>query len=133
MEPNNNQNFFPVYDMLLEQVKSIPNNESLLTSTDINEIRNKIYLLDKLGRDMIYVIIRIHSIRYSDSKLLDIPYDGEKTGSKSDNSDTLFDIKFNIRKFPTKLTRMLGIFCDLHLRKLKEESGKSEALENINV
>lgn len=131
MEPNNIQNCFPVYDMLLEQVKSIPNNELSLSVSDINDLKSKIYSLDKLGKDMIYVIIRIHSIRYSDSKLLDIPYNGEKTGAKNDNSDTLFDIKFNIRNFPAKLNKMLDIFCDLHLRKLKEETGKSELLENI--
>lgn len=127
----NIQNFFPVYDMLLEQVKSIPNNVIALTISDINDLRNKIYSLDKSGKDMIYVIIRTHSIRYSDSKLLDIPYGGEKSGSKNDNSESLFDVKFDIRKFPTILSKILGTFCDLHLRKLKEETGKSEALENI--
>lgn len=127
MELNNNQNFFPVYDMLLEQVKSMPNCEVPLNSNNITELKNKIDNLDKVGKDMVYVLIRIHSLRFSNSKLLDVPYYGDRVlSNNNETSDTLYDITFDIKKFPNILSRMLIVFCDLHLRKIKEDTDKSK-------
>jgi|688.fasta_scaffold1619728_1 hypothetical protein len=127
MELNNNQNFFPVYDMLLEQVKSMPNCEVPLNSNNITELKNKIDNLDKVGKDMVYVLIRIHSLRFSNSKLLDVPYNGERIlSNNNETSDNLYDITFDIKKFPNILSRMLIVFCDLHLRKIKEDTDKTK-------
>lgn len=114
--------FFPLFDMLYEQIKNEP--DSQLTDDEIKALNLKIYSLDKMGRDMIYVWIRIDSIRNTDSKLLDIPYGGVKIDNQLSGQD-LVNIKFDLRQLPPRLNRMLDRFCNLHLSRMNEESQRA--------
>jgi len=118
------ENFFPIYDLLHNQIKSLSNYDESLTASEVVEIINKIKRLDKVGRDMIYVFIRIHSLRNSNSKLLDIPYQGVKLNEKIDNNDIVIDAKFDLRNFPPFLLRMLDRFSTLHLQRINEDLNK---------
>jgi len=114
---------FPVYDLLRSQVETMENKNTPLTETELRKLIQTINSLDKDGRDMIFVFIRIHSRRYSDSKVLDIPYGGQKLSTKS-SSPGATDVKFDMRNFPPILLRMLVRFSCLHLRKISEDSVK---------
>jgi hypothetical protein len=118
------ENFFPVYDLLCSQVQTMKNFNSPIEDEELRTIIEQIYTLDKVGRDMIYIIIRIHSLRNSNSKLLDIPYGGQKLNERNDNNDIVIDAKFDLRNFPPMLIRMLNRFATLHLQKLREDSTK---------
>lgn len=115
---------FPVYDLLYQQV-SAESEQKELTEEEILILTGKIKQLDKLGIDMVYVLIRVHSIRYSQTKLLDIPYKGEKVAERIEQNEICNDVKFDVREFPTILSRIITKFVDLHLRKMKEEVEKN--------
>ena len=119
--------FFPVYDLLYSQVSSAPNKDIQLTESEIRDLIRGISTMDKAGSDMIYVWIRIHSLRHSNSKLLDIPYNGAKVESRMQEDDIVSDVKFDLRSFPPVLNRMLQRFTDLHARKIAEDISRAEA------
>lgn len=119
------ENFFPLYTLLQSQVET-PENHNKLTDEEIKSLLEKINLLDKKGRDLIYVFIRVHCLRNTDTKILDIPYNGIKMSGKQLENDLVYDVKFDLRNFPPILCRMLNRFTDLHLRKLQEEKDKQK-------
>jgi len=116
--------FFPIYDILLNQVKSTPNANIQLNEPEIKKLIEDISSMDKTGSDMIYVWIRVHSLRNSNSKLMDIPYGGNKLDQKVQNDDIVSDIQFDLRKFPPILNRLLQRFTSLHIQKMKEDGSK---------
>lgn len=112
--------FFPLYDMLYQKVKD--NADTKLTDDEIGELNRKIKSLDKYGRDMIFVWIRVHSMKTTDSRLMDVPFGGHKLDAKSqDGSEMVHTVKFDLREFPPQLGRMLDKFCDLHLSRMMED------------
>ncbi len=116
--------FFPLYDMLYAQVGIMPDKDTQLNDEEIKSLLAKINSLDKLGRDMIYIWVRIHSLRNTSSKLMEIPYGGAKLDTKIKDNDTVCDVKFDLRAFPPILNRMLLRFTDLHIRKMAEDSSR---------
>lgn len=120
----NVDDFFPVYSMLYSQIEATVDKDRKLSEKEISNLVSKISKMDKIGTDMIYVFIRLHSLRHSDAKLLDVPFSGEKVSTKIENNDFVSDVKFDVRNFPPILCRMLDRFTTLHLRKIKEESKK---------
>ena len=118
------ENFFPVYDLLYSQIQIQKGCDEPIDPTELRNIIEQINQLDKTGKDMIYVFIRIHSLRNSSSKLLDIPYQGERLNERSENSDIIIDAKFDLRNFPPVLIRMLNRFAILHLQRIREDSMK---------
>jgi len=117
--------FFPVYDLLFNQINYLSDKDKPLEDEEIKILINKINNLDKLGRDMVFVFVRLHSLRNSNSKLLEVPYKGEKVNTKVDGTDIICDVKFDVRQFPPILSRALDRFATLHLRKMQEEGMKS--------
>ena len=117
--------FFPVYNMLFTQINGTIDKDRPLTDNEIKILIDKLNKLDKTGSDMIYVFVRLHSLRHSDAKLLEVPYQGEKITTRIENSYLYSDVKFDIKKFPPILCRMLDRFSTLHLRKLQEEKNKN--------
>jgi len=119
-------NFFPIYDVICEQVKASGDYEKHFSTNEYVELINKLRTIsvDKNGRDMIYVLIRVHSLRNSSTKFLEVPFGGEKNNNSSSSNSSVVDIKFDIRNFPNSLNRILSKFCDLHLRKIKEDNEK---------
>jgi hypothetical protein len=114
---------FPLYEVLRDKVKDEP--DVPFTDEQIKTLSMKIRSLDKYGRDMIFVWVRIHSLKTTSAKLLDIPYGGEKLDAKSMESDTVHTVKFDMRQFPPVLHRMLDRFCDLHLTRMAEEAQRA--------
>lgn len=113
--------FFPLYDALYQKIKDNANVQ--LTEDEIKQLNQKIQSMDKYGRDMIFVWIRLHSLKTTDSRLMDIPFGGQKLDSKtSSGNETVQTVKFDMREFPPCLNRMLDKFCDLHLSRMAEES-----------
>ncbi len=100
--------YFPLYDQLFEQ---FGNSTNKLDQNEMMELLNTLRSMDKDGLEKVFVIIRIHSLRFSKSKLFDIPFQGEKLNERS---DTHCDVRFDIRNFPANLQRMLRQFCILH-------------------
>lgn len=123
---------FPVYDILYEKVNGSSNTDTPLSIAEIHDLKKKIEQLDSTGKDMIYVIIKTHGLRFSETKLLDLPFGGQRTMISSENNngngEQLFDLKFDIKKFPIILDRILLAFCDLHLRKIQEDTEKAKVL-----
>lgn len=118
--------FYPLYDMLRTQIESAPDKDKQLSDEEIRSLLLKINSLDKLGRDMIYIWVRIHSLRSSNSKLMEIPFGGEKIDSRMQENDIVCDVKFDLRNFPPILNRMLLRFTDLHKRKMLEDSKRGD-------
>jgi hypothetical protein len=113
--------FFPLYDNLYQRIKDQANIQ--LTEDEIKILNQKIQSLDKYGRDMIFVWIRLHSLKTTDSRLMDIPFGGQKLESKvQSGNETVSNVKFDLREFPPALNRMLDKFCDLHLSRMSEEA-----------
>lgn len=110
---------FPLYDVIVNTTQNvIP-----LSIIEQKELISKIKLLDTEGRGMIFVILRIHSLRNTKSKLLDLPYKAQKISEKIDGvtSEVSTDLKFNMTDFPSDLQQMISQFVTLHLRKQEED------------
>ena len=120
-------NFFPIYDLLHSQINP-EERDKPIPEEELKILIDKITVLDKTGKDMVYIFTRIHSLRYSNSKLLDVPYGGQKVSTRMDNNNLICDVKFDLRNFPPVLNRMLSKFVELHLRKQQEDKLKSKVI-----
>jgi len=102
---------FPLYNLLYEKTK----NESF-NATDCIHLVENVKKLDKSGFELLFVIIRIYSVKTATEKdINDIPFSGQKIeGTQLENKS---DVKFDIRNFPDKLNHMLLEFTKMHLTK----------------
>ena len=72
--------------------------------------------LDKNGYELIFVIIRIYSVKnVPNVSINEIPYSGQKL--EQNKTPNMSAVKFDIRNFPNKLNQMLFEFTKLHLAK----------------
>ena len=112
---------FLLYDQLYEQNKSAPK----LSTAELTEMMGILRKLDRTGMDLVFVLVRVHSLRNNESKVFDIPYKGEKINEvKKDDEKGMFgeksfDVKFDVRQFPTVLQRILLNFAKMHLADMK--------------
>lgn len=116
IENINTNTIFPLFDILDEKIKD----KDIFTSKNIKELADNLQKINMIkDNEMIYsilfVIIRIYSLRYGNDKVFDIPYKGEKL--KSNNDNTIHDIKFDIRNFPCKLQNILLEYTFMELNK----------------
>lgn len=112
----NTNTIFPLFDILYDKVKTKEN----FSNKEVKELADnlqKIYRIkdNEMIYSILFVIIRIYSLRYSDEKVFDIPYSGEKLNSNNDK--TMHDIKFDIRNFPPKLQHILLEYTIMEMRK----------------
>ena len=99
---------FPLYDLLTEKT-----NDAVLSPSDMVSYINNIKLMDKRGYDLLFVIIRIYSIKnVQNINVSDVPFSGQKIEDQTLNKT---DVKFDIRNFPNKLNQMLFEFTKLHI------------------
>ncbi len=101
---------FPLYNLLVEKTKNNP-----FSASDCIELVENVRKLDKSGFDLLFVIIRIYSLKNSVNETSEIPYGGQKVDGTQLESKT--DVKFDIRNFPDKLNHMLLEFTKMHLSK----------------
>jgi hypothetical protein len=113
--------FFPLYPDYFAQFKDEPDRP--VTVDEIDDLKKSIISLDKQGQDFVYAWVRIHSLRTSkDSKILEIPYEGSIIETKiCENKDELKTIKFDLRKWPLILCKMIDKFCKVHLERMKND------------
>jgi hypothetical protein len=112
----NTNTIFPLFDILYEKV----NDKEKFTAKDTKELADNLQKIHRIkDNEMIYnilfIIIRIYSLRYSDDKVFDIPFQGEKLNSNGDK--TIHDIKFDIRNFPPKLQHILLEYTKMEMKK----------------
>jgi hypothetical protein len=102
---------FPLFDLLTEKSKDIA-----LTQQEVMEFMQNVKKLDKNGYELIFVIIRIYSIKNMPNvSINEIPYSGQKL--EQNKTPNMSAVKFDIRNFPNKLNQMLYEFTKLHLSK----------------
>jgi hypothetical protein len=108
---------FPLYDIIANSI----NNENFSYTSE--KLLKQIKQLDKEGMELLFVILRIYSIRNTKCKLLDLPFKAQKLNEKIDGitSEVSNDIKFNLCEIPEELQNMIYKFVELHLRKQSEE------------
>lgn len=118
---NSSGGFFPLYSDYLIQFKD--ESDRSPTIDEINNLKKSIITLDKQGQDLVYAWVRIHSLRTSkDSKLMEIPYNGDVIETKiCENKEELKTIKFDLRKWPLMLCKMIEKFCKVHSERMAEE------------
>ncbi len=106
---------FFLYDQLCEQQQKQAT--AKLSSSEQNELLSNLRKINKDGMEMVFVLIRVHSLRNNDTKLFEIPYKGEKINiQKSDEFiERCFDVKFDLKDLPLLLQRILLAFTKVHL------------------
>jgi hypothetical protein len=102
---------FPLYDLLLSQVTK--DNKDDITLEEVRELIDGVRTFDKNTLDMVFVLIRIHSLRTTDTQMFHVPYKGEKI-NKSSLDENVCDVKFDIREFPPTLRKILLQFVRVH-------------------
>jgi len=105
MSQSQSHNDFPLYELLYDKSKDIP-----LSTQEMIELIENVKTFDKNGMDLLFVIIRIYSLKNmvnKDDSVHDIPYGGQKMEN---------DVKFDIRHFPSRLNHMLLEFSKMHLK-----------------
>ncbi len=112
----NTNTIFPLFDILYERIKD----KEKFSAKDTKELADNLMKINRIkDNEMIYnilfIIIRIYSLRYSDDKVFDIPFQGEKLNSNGDK--TIHDIKFDIRNFPSKLQHILLEYTQMEMKK----------------
>jgi hypothetical protein len=112
---NNN---FPLFDLLYDKT----NQKGDMSMTELVELVNNLRsLLSNTNtvqnvQSILFVLIRIYSLRFSDKdNVFDVPFAGEKMGNKGDSK--IFDIKFDIRNFPSRLQHILLEYTRLEINK----------------
>jgi hypothetical protein len=98
-------NDFPLYELLYDK-----SSDNSLSTQEMVELIENVKGLDKSGMNMIFVLIRIYSLKNAtkDESIHDVPYNGQKMEG---------DVKFDIRHFPNRLNHMLLHFSKMHLKK----------------
>tara|TARA_Y100000389_G_scaffold204144_1_gene255217 strand:- start:1919 stop:2263 length:345 start_codon:yes stop_codon:yes gene_type:complete len=108
---------FPLYERLS---KNVINKE--LTLKEKNYFLESIKNIDTNGSELIYVLIKFHSIN-NDLYLNNIPFDGEQ---KHINNNC-YDISWSLSKLPNKLKQILLNFLKMHVINMKEEKQRNLA------
>ena len=109
---------FPLYDRLS---KNVINKE--LTLKEKNYFLESIKKIDINGSELIYVLIKFHSIN-NNLYLNSIPFDG-----KQNLINNCYDISWSLSKLPNKLKQILLNFLKMHVINMKEE--KQRNLDNF--
>ena len=68
-------------------------------------------MIDYIGKDHLYIIIRIYSLRNATCGVFDLPYGIKKT----ENQTGKYDLNFDLINLPCDLQRMLLMFTKMHL------------------
>jgi len=119
-----NISYFPLYDRLLEKVKrdNIIQSATLPNSTLI-KIANDIRDLDKESTDLIFVLIRVHSLREGQDNVFSLPYEAKRSIGEDE-----FDIEYDLLDLPIMLQAILYQFvkANSNCSSPKRESAKPQ-------
>ena len=107
---------FPLFDLLTNKTK-----DEVLSQEELMDYVQNIRKMDKNGFNLIFVIIRIYSIKFANTtNVNDLPFAGQRIEESKLENKT--DVKFDIRNFPNKLNQMLYYFTKMHLNLIKSEN-----------
>ncbi len=107
-------NDFYLYHDLLKKSQST----NRLDNKEIDDLLMKLKQIDYEGMKIVYVLIRMYSLKTHTSKMFDLPYNCKKIKEYNDQCD----IEFDLKNIPNTLQRMLLLFCDMHLDHMKATS-----------
>ena len=96
-------------------IKENPSNEDI-SMGEVRELIEGVQQMNKTALDCVFVIIRIHSLRETETKIFDVPYSGQKINQSSSDENNC-DIKFDVRSFPPVLRRILLEFVRMDKNK----------------
>ena len=102
---------FPLFDRLVEKTKKENYKDQSLAKSELSDLANEISQLDNYHTDIIFVLIRIHSLRNANQNMFDVPYNGIRVDR---NVEDKCDIEFDLLKFPSELQHILKNFIKLN-------------------
>ena len=102
---------FPLYDNL---IKHIPKKD--LTIKQKQKIISDISNIDDNTKELIYVLIQFY-YKNNDKINDELPYNGEKT----EVSNRLYDVSWNLVDLPIPLRQILYKFISLHMKQKEED------------
>lgn len=108
---------FPLFDLLLQKVgdkQETTDSELIELVTNLRKLFSNINNLTNV-QNVLFILIRIYNLRFANDNLFDIPFQGQKIGGKAD--ENAYDIKFDIRNFPSKLQLILLEYTRLEMLK----------------
>ena len=114
---------FPLYDHLYEKVmKMIEEDEHNrdIQMKEVDELLKGARLMSQTALQCLFMLVRIHSLRHSEDKLFDVPYEGKKINVSREDENKC-DVKFDIREFPPLLRKILLEFVRLNNKNQVEE------------
>lgn len=111
-EKINNKEFFLFYD-LERKMQGDPRliSNGKLTVQETQQVLSNIRKLDVEGMRVIFVIMRMYSVMYKESKMFDLPFKGKVLKENSGQ----YDIQFDLKDLPLKLQLMVLEFTNQHL------------------
>jgi hypothetical protein len=98
---------YPLYDRLYQNTNNIK-----LQQLEVKQLLKNISELDHTGKEHVYLIIRIYSLRNSSCGVFELPY----SIKKQENQTGKYDIQFDLIQLPVDLQRMLLSFTKMHLQ-----------------
>lgn len=102
---------YPFYDILNQKIK-----DKDLTHKQKTDLIKKISKLDQDGKELLYAIIKIHSLKTNESfSTFKIPF----SGTYNNNS-----VQFNLENFSYPLKQIIFKFVPMHLKKMREDKKK---------
>jgi hypothetical protein len=106
-EDNLTNTTFPLYDHLLDKVTKLSlqlNKEIDINVDEVRELVEGVKHFNQLDYESLFTIIRIYSLRNTETKIFDVPFNGEKLNSQQNDK---YNVKFDIRQFPPTLRKIL--------------------------
>ena len=94
-----------LYNSLFERCTSAVD----YSSDQLRDIATKINSFDTQAAEMAFVLIRIYSLRHGQEPF-QLPYEGKAENKSIDGSSELYDMVFNLERFPSDLTCLLDTF-----------------------
>lgn len=110
-------NVFPLYDMLINQIKDCTYKEHI----DYSEFVSRVNSLDKKGKELVYALIQSYW-KHEDKQVMFtfIPYNGQKVSEKT--------FKWNINNLPFKLQHIIKNFTIMHHVKMLNDTQKNKTI-----
>jgi len=109
-QQNNEKDFYLYWDL-----KNKATNKPRLDMHEIDELLRLIKQMDCEGFRLLYVLIKMYSMKTQADKIYELPYSARKMKESNEQCDMEFDLK----NIPNTLQRMLLVFCRMHMDNIK--------------
>jgi hypothetical protein len=109
---------FPLFDLLYnktDQREECPQNELIELVDNLRKLFTNRSNINNI-QNVLFVLIRIYNLRFGSDEIFDIPFKGTKMNHNKQDENS-YDIKFDIRNFPSRLQHILLEYTRLELEK----------------